>query len=309
MNTATASSPMLAWALHFASMGWNVFPLRPNTKKPTGHREADCPRTGRCAEGHWTPERRATTDAELVRSAWADGQRWNIGIATGPSGLVVVDLDVAKPGESGPDGATALAELAAERGGPLPDTYTVTTPTGGRHLYFTSPPGVRLRSTQKHVCANVDTRAWGGYVVAAGSVLPEGGYELADDTEPVPLPAWLVQACAEKPAAANSAPVQIRSRDTSSYGMAALAGEVKRVRDAEPGSYNGVLSSAAYTIGRKVGAEIIDAAVARAELIAAGETLIGSAHWPPNAREVARVVDAGLAAGAANPVARRKDAA
>jgi hypothetical protein len=66
-----------------------------------------------------------------------------------------------------------------------------------------------------------------------------------------------------------------------------------------------VLSSAAYTIGRKVGAGLIDHHTARAELIAAGETLIGSAHWPPNAREVARVVDAGLTKGASNPVLRK----
>jgi hypothetical protein len=81
------------------------------------------------------------------------------------------------------------------------------------------------------------------------------------------------------------------------------------VRDATPGTYNEVLSSAAYTVGRKVGAGIIDHDTARADLIAAGETLIGSAHWPPNAREVERVVTAGLTAGARNPVARRKDAA
>jgi hypothetical protein len=86
------------------------------------------------------------------------------------------------------------------------------------------------------------------------------------------------------------------------------------VRDAAPGTYNEVLSSAAYTIGRKVGAGLIDYTTARADLIAAGETLIGSAHWPPNASEVLRVVEAGLTKGAENPVTRRnvtgrKDAA
>jgi hypothetical protein len=80
----------------------------------------------------------------------------------------------------------------------------------------------------------------------------------------------------------------IRSTDTGTYGVAALRGEATRVRD---------------------GPGIIPHNTARAELIAAGGTLIGSAHWPPNAREVIRVVEAGLTAGAANPVARRKDAA
>jgi hypothetical protein len=103
-----------------------------------------------------------------------------------------------------------------------------------------------------------------------------------------------------------SAPVQIRATDATAYGSAALRGETQRVRDAAPGTYNEVLSSAAYTIGRKVGAGLLDHTSARAELIAAGETLIGSAHWPPNAREVARVVDTGLTKGAANPVRRRE---
>jgi hypothetical protein len=160
------------------------------------------------------------------------------------------------------------------------------------------------------VCPNVDTRAWGGYLAGPGSVLPNGGYELHDDTDPVDLPAWLVQACAESPAAAISAPIQIHSANTGTYGAAALRGEAKRIRDAAPGTYNEVLSSAAYTIGRKVGAGIIDHATARADLIAAGESLIGSSHWPPNVHEVIRVVEAGRAAGAANPATyHRKDAA
>jgi hypothetical protein len=296
MTTATANgsavNPLLDWALYLASLAWPVFPLRPGTKRQPAVKD-------------W--ENRATTDPDRIRRCW-EADRWNIGLATGPAGLVVVDLDMPKEGDIGPDGATALAALAAERGGPLPDTYTVATPSGGRHLYYRCPPGVRLRNTQARVCANVDTRSGGGYVVAPGSVTSDGAYELLDETDPVDLPAWLVQATAERPSTANSAPVQIRSADTTAYGSAALCGEARRVRDAQPGAYNEVLSSAAYTVGRKVGAGFIDQTAARAELIAAGETLIGSAHWPPNVREVARVVDAGLTAGSANPV-RRKDAA
>jgi hypothetical protein len=81
----------------------------------------------------------------------------------------------------------------------------------------------------------------------------------------------LVQAIVEKPAAAHSAPVQIRSTDNGTYGAAALQGEVRRVRDAAPGTYNEVLSTAAYTIGRKVGAGLIDYTTARADLTAAGK--------------------------------------
>jgi hypothetical protein len=288
------SNPLLEWALYLAAMGWAVFPLAPRTKRQPAVKD-------------W--ENRATTDPVRIRRCW-NADRWNIGVATGPSRLVVVDLDQPKPGEPGPDGATALAALAADRGGPVPDTYAVTTPSGGRHLYYTAPDGTRLRNTQSQVAPCVDTRAGGGYVVGPGSLTPDGSYELADDTDPAELPGWLVQVCAERPPTANSAPLQIRATDTTRYGSIALTRECDRVRNAKPGTYNEVLSSAAYTIGRKVGADLVAHATARRDLIAAGETLIGSAHWPPHAREVARVVDAGLTAGARNPVARRgKEAA
>ncbi|WP_236793232.1 bifunctional DNA primase/polymerase [Amycolatopsis sp. GM8] len=294
MDAAATSVPaaaLLEWALYLAAMGWPVFPLRPGTKR-------------RPAVKDW--ENRATTDPSRIRRCWS-ADAWNIGLATGPARVVVVDLDTDKDGR-GPGGAHALAALAEQRGGPLPTTYTVSTPSGGQHLYFRAPAGVWLRNSQSQIASCVDTRAGGGYVVAPGSVTAEGAYELIDDTDPAELPAWLVQACAERPATATSAPVHIRSTNPSAYGAAALRGECERVRKAAPGTYNEVLSSAAYTIGRKVGAGLIDPATARAELTAAGETLIGSQHWPPTAREVARVVDAGLTKGANNPV-QRKEAA
>ncbi|OXM70746.1 MULTISPECIES: bifunctional DNA primase/polymerase [Amycolatopsis] len=289
----TTDSPLTEWALFLAGMGWPVFPLRPGTKRQP-------------AIKNW--EQRATTDLGRIRRAWA-ADAWNIAVATGPARLVVVDLDVPKGEESGPDGATALTALAEQRGGPLPDTFTVTTPSGGRHLYFQAPPGVRLRNSQGQLCPRVDTRAGGGYVVGPGSVTEQGGYELADERDPAELPAWLVQLCTEKATpSATSQPVTLRAGNPSAYGAAALRGECDRIRAADPGRHNETLASAAYTIGRKVGAGLIDHATARAELIAAGQTLIGPEHWPPNDAEVARVVDAGLTAGSRNPV-RRKEAA
>ncbi|MFE0027071.1 bifunctional DNA primase/polymerase [Amycolatopsis sp. NPDC059021] len=309
MDTAnsSAANPLREWALYAAGMGWHVFPLRPGTKIPTGHAEARCPGTGRCADGHQTPEKRATTDTAVIGDAW-DRAPFNIGIATGPSGLVVIDCDMPKDGEDGPTGANRLEWLAGECGGPLPDTYTVTTPSGGIHRYYLAPPGSRLPSTKGKVCRLVDTRAWGGYVVGPGSVTEQGAYDLTDDRDPVELPGWLVQAIAESPSPAISAPVQIRSVAPSTYGSVALANECGRVRAAQPEQHNAVLSSAAYTIGRKVGAGLIDHATARADLITAAAHMV-TASCDCTDREIARVVDAGLAAGARNPVAHRKDAA
>ncbi|MGI5516009.1 bifunctional DNA primase/polymerase [Streptomyces sp. CA-106131] len=38
--------------------------------------------------------------------------------------------------------------------------------SGGFHLYFAAPPGVRLGNTAGRLGKRIDTRAWGGHVVA-----------------------------------------------------------------------------------------------------------------------------------------------
>jgi hypothetical protein len=277
------TNQLLGWARYLASMGWHIFPITPNAKKPPMVRD-------------W--ENRATTDLTRIDRCWSAGS-FNIGLACGPSRLVVVDLDVDP--DRGPDGATGLAELITARGAlPLGDTYTVTTPRGGRHLYFTAPPGVHLRSTQDVLAPNIDTRAGGGHVVAPGSVTALGGYELLDDTPPVELPAWLVQACLERPAsgAAGATVAPIRGNPTR-YGLAALRGECGRVAEAGTKEHNKVLSNAAFRVGLQVGRGNLDHATARAELLGSGQHMV-TAGCDCTAREVERVIDAGLAAGIRN---------
>ena len=271
------------WAQHLASRGWAVFPIVPGAQRPPAIRD-------------W--ESRATTDPERIKSCWY-GRGFNIGVATGPSGLVVVDLDPAKtPGA--PDGAAGLAALAAARNVTLPATWTVSTPRGGCHLYFTCPPGVRLRNTESRLAPAIDTRAGGGYVAAPGSRRPDGAYELVDDTDPPELPGWLVQALSERPSGSISAPAERPCTDVGGYVGAALRGECDKVRHAPAGRHNAVLCRAAYALGQLVGAGVLDHATARAELVSAGGFLIGT-DCGCTATEVTRVIDAGLRAGAANP--------
>jgi len=269
------------WALYCATMGWHVFPLVPATKRP--------------AIRGW--EDRSTTDHDRITRCWGSGA-FNIGVATGPSRLLVVDCDTVK--QSGEvDGAEALAALADERGVELPATYTVTTPSGGRHLYFTLPPGVRLRNTAGHLAPRIDTRSGGGYVVAPGSTLPEGGYELEDDTDPAPLPAWLLQALCERPTTTSTTSAGPVARP-SAYAASALRGECDEIRSAPPGRHNEVLSRAAYRVGRLVGGGLLDEAHARTELTQAGQALV-TADCGCTPAEVARVIDAGLAKGRTQP--------
>lgn len=146
----------------------------------------------------------------------------------------------------------------------------------------------------------IDTRAHGGYVVASGCSVPPGGYELIDDRDPAELPGWLHQTLTDKPSMALSAPTVPAATDPSGYTSAAVRGEVQRVRTAPPTQHNALLCRAAYALGQLVGAGLLHEATARAELTTAAEALI-NADCDCTPREVTRVINAGLTAGAHNP--------
>jgi hypothetical protein len=72
------------------------------------------------------------------------------------------------------------------------------------------------------------------------------------------------------------------------------------VRAAPLGQHNAVLCRAAYALGQLIGAGLLDQDTARTELTTAADSLI-SADCDCTPTEVARVITAGLAAGARNP--------
>ncbi|MFE5295411.1 bifunctional DNA primase/polymerase [Streptomyces sp. NPDC056632] len=243
---------LLAHAVAAAERGWHVFPLRPRDKRPAGHAQARCPGTGRCANGHRTPEQRATTDPDLLAAAWTHAP-YNIGVATGPSGLLVVDLDTLKPTdeEGTPDGVTSFEALCERAGKPVPTTYRVRTARGGQHLYFTQPEGARLGCTAGRLGKHIDTRGWGGYVVAPGSHTPDGAYTVLDSISPIPLPAWLADALTARPKPVRHVPVPLTAAG-SRYAKAALDNEVRNVAHAADGTRNNTLLRAARALGRLV---------------------------------------------------------
>jgi hypothetical protein len=109
----------------------------------------------------------ATTEIGKVRDFW---ERWptaNIGIATGPSGLVVIDVDPKNGGDVSFE--SLRAELAPETFG----TVTALTGGGGEHYYFRDE-GARFRNSASLIAPGIDVRAVGGYVVAPPSVHESG---------------------------------------------------------------------------------------------------------------------------------------
>jgi hypothetical protein len=241
---------LLYAALDAAERGWSVLPLRPADKRPALHGEDVCPGIGDCAGGHRKWEERATIDPDRIRRAWGD-LPFNVGIATGPSGLVVVDLDMPKRKSSTdtPNGVTTFTALCERAGQAVPTTRTVRTASGGVHLYFATPPGVRLGNTAGRLGKRIDTRAWGGYVVAPGSLTPAGAYAVVNDMPPAPLPEWLCARLTTRQAsrALTAAPSSVRA---SSYAAAGLNAETESVRQAPEGERNATLLRAARALGR-----------------------------------------------------------
>jgi hypothetical protein len=119
-----------------------------------------------------------------------------------------------------------LARLAI--GAPVPtDTFRVTTPGAGA-TYVRAPAGLQLRNTQCRLGWRVDTRAHAGYVLAAGSIRPQGRYRVSHPGPVRPLPASLVEALTAPPPATQPAtPPPGRSGRAASRAAALPAGRTR----------------------------------------------------------------------------------
>jgi hypothetical protein len=274
-------------ALRLAALGWFVFPLRRGDKKPL-------PNFTR-----W--EQRATIDEQRIYSWWRDGA-YNIGIATGRSDLIIVDCDTAR-GATPPaawagarDGLEVLRQLAKREGAEVPKTFTVQTPSGGVHLYFTAPPTTTFGNTAGKLGWRIDTRARGGYVVAPGSLIAGTYYRAVQDIPPAPLPAWITEALTPKTPIALTAP---RTRYSSRSVPAIMSAQLARVAEAQPGSRNSTLNVAAFVLGRLVGGHEITEHEAWTMLLDVAGSHVGVAGF--TAAEMERTIRSGLTAGMRRP--------
>lgn len=248
---------LLATALEYANRGWHIFPLAPGSKRPATprHPATDCDHTDPWCRGEHTGwEQRATTDPDRITRAWAT-QPYGIGIACGPSGLLVIDTDTPKPGTATTSGEDTLAKLAGEHGDTegLPATWTVTTPSGGVHRYYTTDHlTTPLGNTAGRLGDLIDTRGQGGYVVAPPTLTDAGRYEVTADAAPAPLPAWLVQHLTPRPTAPTRVHELRPVTHRSAYLRTVLASEAQHVREATEGGRNHALFIAACCLGELV---------------------------------------------------------
>ncbi len=122
----------------------------------------------------------ATDDPARIEAMWRaahDRDRWRreascVGIACGPSGIVVLDNDRDDGGD------TWIGRAILDHGDEWLRTVTARTPSGGDHLYFDAR-GLTLKSTvgkRGGFFPGIDTRARGGMVLAPPSTTRRGSY-------------------------------------------------------------------------------------------------------------------------------------
>jgi hypothetical protein len=187
-----------AAALAHAKNGFYVIPLVENSKRPL--------------ISDW--QNRATTNPLQIDSWWTEHPNANIGIACEVSNLIVVDLDKSK-GALPPrpwkelgveDGEDVFKEICRNAGdSQLFDTYTVVTPSGGKHLYFYDQNISIKQGAEVNGWWRVDTRSKGGYIVAEGSCLlnsvtgASGQYRsIGNNSIVLNFPSWLRDELAPK---------------------------------------------------------------------------------------------------------------
>lgn len=152
----------LEYAMKLAKMGFKVFPLRENDKRPLLKGKAQI---------------QGTTDLNQVRDTWTRYPNANIGIATG-DGLTVIDVDTIA--SHGVDGESSMLDYQI-RNGFINATLEVTTPTGGKHYYYLTDNEYGNKAS---ILPGVDVRGLGGYVVGPGSTINGTLYEAEHLMEP-----------------------------------------------------------------------------------------------------------------------------
>lgn len=190
-------------------LGYYVIPIEPRGKKPIAGQGAD----------------HCSNDPALI-AEWEErfpGCNWGVVCEN----IIVFDLDTKQDGVSLSEDETVKAwGWLCDRYN-IPGTPVVTTGTNGRHYYYKRPSAKIKGSTRvkfnidgKEYKTNIDIRVGKQYVVAPGSVHPNGNRYICEDFLPYEylpeLPQEFVDALpqAEKPADKIQLPISVSSTDT-----------------------------------------------------------------------------------------------
>lgn len=165
----------------------------------------------------------ATTDATIIKNWWDQWPKANPAIPMVPNKLVVLDVDLYKPGCP-----EAFAKLKEKVEFGLP---TVKTGGGGDQYYYRcDDPNVKNSSGV--LGPGIDIRGNGGYVVAPGAIHPDTGalYEWREQTKPTTLrkiPQGLLVSIYTKREASTGSEEPVPEGSRNAF-LASLAGRLRR---------------------------------------------------------------------------------
>lgn len=177
-------------ALHYASLGWKIFPCHGITdqgKCTSGTALGDSTSPGKrpaTTNGH----KDATSDPETIKRWWYSEPHYNIGVNCKASGFFVIDVD---PRNGGHKSFKRLLDLLGE-----PLSRTLEALTGeyevddgvklrGTHIYFRCDDGEKLASNLSKLNLDGIDIKHNGYVIAAPSRhFTEVEYEWVEGKEP-----------------------------------------------------------------------------------------------------------------------------
>ena len=200
----------------------------------------------------------ASSDGQVAVSQWARTPGAAIGLPTGSAQkladgmkLLVLDLDKKPDG----DGWDSLREITKQIGS-LPATLTVSTPSGGHHLYFKIPGDAKVTISASVLGKYIDVRCDGGYVIAPGSeLIGKGRYEIVTQSQPVAEHprAWLDRLTSrgkrQRLSSGRTARALPEISNETAHGLA-VVGEVEReLSNAFPGQRNDQLNASAFKLG------------------------------------------------------------
>lgn len=300
---APGEPPNLTTALKYGRRGFRVFP---------------CSVEKRPLIDDWLNA--SSADANQITQWWTQNPDALIGLPTKHLDLLVIDCD--RHGD-GVDGVAAFDAMMAANG-ELPAHPIIKTPNNGLHHVFRQPSDFKIGN--RKLGQGVETRGYrlendGGYVIGAGSVLPDGRAwrpakgtpqflkTLANDL--AGAPAWLIDKLREKeaPKALDPAPAASRhtGRNEEAYAMAALNRVASELADMPPNTgRDNTLMSAAGTMGRMIKAGWIGHATVEGRLIDACKKnrLLDETGDAKIRDKIERAVDA---VSAHEPLAERPD--
>jgi hypothetical protein len=211
-------------AVAYADLGLAVLPIWWAHGTCCACGKADCSSPAKHPWGRFAPNglEDATKDGPTICSWFENGHTPNLGLRTGAeSGILVIDIDPRHGGDK------SLIGL-----GTLPQTATVATDGGGKHLYF-KMPAADIRNSAGKLGPGLDIRANGGYVVAPPSKHVSGGeYKWLIDPRAglADLPQFILDKLTGKPAQGKVSPpvggiIPKGQRDNT---LTSLAGTMRR---------------------------------------------------------------------------------